>query len=504
LHPARALAALAPVLAGLFAPATRGDDDPPPFPREFRAAWVATVGNIDWPTRPGLPAADQRREAVAILDRAASLRLNAVVLQVRPAADALYESRLEPWSAYLSGTQGEPPSPRYDPLQFWADEAHRRGLLLHAWFNPFRARPAGATSAAAPGHVSRSRPDLTRRYGDLLWLDPGEPDAREQTLRVILDVVRRYDVDGVHLDDYFYPYPVRDPASTRDAPRELDFPDEPSWQKYRDSGGPLSRGDWRRDNINRLIEQIQVGVHREKPDVVFGISPFGIARPGRPPGVTGFDQYEKLYADAVLWLRNGWCDYLSPQLYWKIDAPGQPFRPLLGYWVSQNARGRHLWPGLSVSRVSDRPTGYAPEEILGQVAILRETPGATGHIMFSMRALLRDRGGIARKLQDGPYRAPALVPESPWLAPQDPPGAPVAEASARDGTPGLTLRKGPGRDPFLWAVWVRRGSAWSFSTYPAATDRVPLDAPGETAPLVRVAAVDRLGRPSKTVAVTRP
>ena len=190
-----------------------GGDVPPPAPREFRAAWVSTVANIDWPSKPNLSAAKQQLEAVAILDRAKALNLNAIVLQVRPAADAIYPSSIEPWSEYLTGLQGLAPQPYYDPLHFWVTQAHLRGLELHAWFNPYRARQNGARSPAAPNHVSRTRPTAVKSYGKYLWMDPGEEAAVQQTLDVVLDVVRRYDIDGVHIDDYFYPYPIEAPTA---------------------------------------------------------------------------------------------------------------------------------------------------------------------------------------------------------------------------------------------------------------------------------------------------
>ena len=218
--------------------------------REFRGAWIATVANIDWPTRPGLTTEQQQAELVALLDHAVDLGLNAVVLQVRPAADALYFSSLEPWSAYLTGRQGQAPDPWYDPLAFAVDAAHARGLELHAWFNPYRAgHPAGPQRKDAT-HISTQRPDLVRRYGDYLWLDPGEPDAVDHSLRVILDVVRRYDVDGVHLDDYFYPYPVTERG------RRVPFPDTDAYRRAQARGETLGRDDWRRQNVDQFIERL--------------------------------------------------------------------------------------------------------------------------------------------------------------------------------------------------------------------------------------------------------
>jgi uncharacterized lipoprotein YddW (UPF0748 family) len=468
---------------------------PTPPPREFRAAWVATVGNIDWPSRPGLAPDVQRREALAILDLASKTGLNAVVLQVRASADAFYDSPLEPWSAYLSGRQGVAPEPRYDPLAFWVEEAHRRGLLLHAWFNPFRVRVAGARYDESDKHISNTRPDLVRKYGGLLWLDPGEPEAREITLRVVMDIVRRYDVDGVHIDDYFYPYPIADPKQPG---KELDFPDEPSWAKAQASGLTLNRADWRRDNINRLIEQLATSIKAAKPNVLFGISPFGIPRPGQPSGVKGFDQYDKLYADAVLWLDQGWCDYFSPQLYWKVDAPGQPFQPLLDYWIKVNTKHRHIWPGLSISRV--REGGYDPAEILRQLAIIRQTPGSTGNVFFSFKALQSNRLKLTDKLREGPYRTPALVPATPWLGVKAPARPTASAAIDRDNDKTtIEVRPGDGEPPFLWAIQARKGDQWTFSVHPALEAKLTLA--GQVDALA-ISAIDRLGNASEAVEVS--
>ena len=232
----------------------------PPEPvREFRGAWVATVVNIDWPSQKGLSTQEQKAELVAILDRAAQLKLNTIVFQVRPSCDAFYASRIEPWSEYLSGTMGKPPAPFYDPLAFAIEEAHKRGLELHAWFNPYRARLLTAKSFAASNHVTVTRPQLVRHYGEFLWLDPGEKDAQDYSLSVIMDVVQRYDVDGIHFDDYFYPYKV--PAGSG---KYLDFPDNPSWKRY-GTGGKLSRDDWRRENVNRFVERVYKSIKLTKP-----------------------------------------------------------------------------------------------------------------------------------------------------------------------------------------------------------------------------------------------
>ena len=490
-------ALLIAILVGLVNPPSNDAPAAPALPREFRAAWVATVDNIDWPSRPGLAPEAQRSEALAILDRARQTGLNAVVLQVRASADAFYDSPLEPWSSYLTGRQGVAPSPGYDPLTFWVEEAHRRGLLIHAWFNPFRARVAGARYQESDKHISKTRPDLVRKYGTMLWLDPGEPEAREITLKVVLDIVRRYDVDGVHIDDYFYPYPIADPAHPG---KELEFPDETSWAKAQASGVSLNRADWRRDNINRLIERIATEIKLVKPRVLFGISPFGIPRPGLPAGVKGFDQYDKLSADAVLWLDRGWADYFSPQLYWKGDAPGQPFQPLLDYWIQVNSRHRHIWPGLSISRVREGNNGYDPAEILRQIALIRATPGSTGHVLFSFKSLPANRLKLTDKLRDGPYQTPALTPTSPWIDTKAPAQPTVSAATVnhnQDQTI-IEVQPGHGAPAFLWTIQGKIGDHWTLTVHPA-TDR-RLNLPGGF-DKISISAVDRLGNTSEPVEV---
>ena len=362
--------------------------------REFRGAWIASVANIDWPSRPGLSADKQREEALGLIRIARSIGLNALILQVRPAADALYPSELEPWSEYLTGEQGRSPRPWYDPLAFWIEEAHRAGLELHAWFNPYRARHPTARSPLAPAHVANRQPGVVKPYGEYLWMDPGQPAAADLALAVILDVARRYDADGVHVDDYFYPYPAKSPGG-----EPLPFPDDDSWNAYRATGGALSRPDWRRSNVDAFIERLYREVRRENPRLRVGVSPFGIGRPDRrPAGVAGFSQYDEIHADVERWLEQGWMDYLAPQLYWRASSPGQPFATLLAYWQSQNPRGRDVWPGLFTSRIDGSADSWTPDEIVGQIALARAL-GATGHIHFSISALAQNRQGIADRLR---------------------------------------------------------------------------------------------------------
>lgn len=503
---AAALAAAA--LAACFPPARRAPDATPipPAPevrREFRGVWVATVANIDWPSRPGLPVAEQQRELLAILDKSRALNLNAVVFQVRPATDALYASTLEPWSEYLTGTMGKAPEPFWDPLAFAVREAHARGLELHAWFNPYRARHAAAKSPIADGHVSVQRPELVRRYNKWLWMDPGEPGTPAHSLAVVLDVVKRYDVDGVHIDDYFYPYKENDPATGK----TLDFPDSASWARYRASGGTLSRDDWRRDNVDRFVEAMHAEVKRTKPWVKVGISPFGIWRPGFPEKACCFDAYQQLYADARKWWRAGWVDYFTPQLYWAIAAPQQSYPMLLDWWARENVQRRHLWPGNYTSRVGDGSArAYTVAELDSQIVLTRAAGipngGATGNVHFSMKPLLTDQGGVATGLARGVYATPALVPASPWI-PGRAPGRPVVTL-AGDGVT-LAAPTGEAR-PWQWIVRARAGARWHVAVLPGDSLRWRLPA-GEPLPALDEAlvfAVDRTGRASDTTRVARP
>jgi uncharacterized lipoprotein YddW (UPF0748 family) len=429
----------------------QGSIKPPPVTREFRAVWIATVGNINWPSKPGLPVSEQKAELLTLLDHAAGLRLNAIVFQVRPACDALYASPYEPWSEYLTGKMGQAPAPSYDPLAFAVAEAHKRGLELHAWFNPFRARYFKAISAIAPNHISRTQPQFVKKYGQFLWLDPGDPAVHEHSLKVILDVVRRYDIDGVHMDDYFYPYPEKDSAGS-----VIDFPDESSWRRYVAASGKLSRAEWRRQNVNNFIQRLYAAVKKEKPCVKVGVSPFGIWRPGFPPQIRGFDAYENLYADSRKWLAEGWIDYFSPQLYWSIGAREQSFPVLHKWWTEQNPKGRHIWPGLSVHGTDGKRTAL---EVKNQIVSAREQAGSDGTIFWGVRGLLQNRNGISDILKGQLYAEPAVIPAFPWLEAQKP-AAPSLTANEttkgwRFGWSIAAMEK-----PRLWVLQTRRRGTW--------------------------------------------
>ena len=447
------------------------------------------------------------------------LNLNAVLLQVRPAADALYDSPYEPWSAYLTGVEGRPPEPYYDPLRFAVDEAHARGLELHAWFNPYRARHPSAKGQHARTHISVAHPERVRTYGRYEWMDPGDPAVIRQTLRVMLDVVKRYDVDGIHIDDYFYPYPELGADSVA-----IPFPDSASYAAYTRRGGTLERDDWRRHSVDTLIQQLYRRTKEAKAWVKVGISPFGIWRPGYPAGVTGFDSYAKLYGDSRKWIREGWIDYFTPQLYWPTTQTAQSYTALLGWWLGENVHSRHLWPGHNTSRAAGGT--WAPDELNAQIRATRAT-SATGDIHFSMRALMpvatvrRDSvlvgvatqpprqaaaAAITEKLRSELYTAPALIPASPWLGTRVPatPAA-VLVSDAVSGDQVLRLVPGSAGRVAWWTVRVRDDDGgWRTWVLPGAQTRLVVASAGGVRPRrVVVTAVDRLGNESAPRVIER-
>lgn len=502
---ARALCALTGIILCASALGTTIDKSkrptvapPPPDPiREFRAAWIASVGNINWPSKPGLPVAQQKTELIALFDHAARLKLNAIVLQVRPACDALYSSHLEPWSEYLSDTMGQPPSPLYDPLAFAIQQAHLRGLQLHAWFNPFRARHENAKSPVSSRHISRTHPSIVRRYGNFLWLDPGEKIAQEHSTAVILDVVRRYDVDGIHLDDYFYPYKEKDDG------RFIDFPDEPSWKRYQASGGKLNRSNWRRQNIDRFVQNLYSRIKSEKRSVKFGISPFGIWRPGSPPNAKGLDAYEDLFADSRRWLREGWLDYFCPQLYWAIDAPHQSFPMLLAWWTEQNPHRRHLWPGLAANKIGS--SQWPVSEITQQVRLTRQTRGTSGHIFWNIATLAENQGGFASQLTNDLYSQPALPPAFPWLDSTPPPKPSLRIQRFQPSRDVKISWESPNRElPSLWLIQTRLQNKWTTEIRPPQIQSRSFPGSNSIPFSLAVRAVDRSGNLSLPTLISFP
>ena len=452
--------------------------DLPPVTREFRAVWIATVGGMDWPAK-GSTTDRQKADFIAILDKAVALKMNAIVFQVRPSADALYASDLEPWSEYLTGKVGQAPNPLYDPLAFAVEEAHKRGLELHAWFNPFRSGYASMRADPTSTHIIARRPDLVKAYGRQQWMDPGEPEARKRSLDVFMDVVKRYDIDAIHVDDYFYPYKVRAPDGGL-----LDFPDTPSWAKYQAGGGKLKRDDWRRENIDQFIEGMYKGTKSLKKWVKVGISPFGIWRPGNPAGITGLDPYEDLYADSRKWLQRGWVDYFTPQLYWSSTAPKQNYASLLGWWAQQNTKQRNLWPGNILS--------HSAGEIATQIDLTRKQKGASGNVFFSARLLMSNRGGMAATIARA-YAEPSLVPPSPWLEKR----GPKSPSLTVDAGTATWTSENPG---WLWVIRSKASGIWTTEILPTGETSRPI---GE-AELYTVTAVDRCGLASNPSVWERP
>ncbi len=422
--------------------------------REFRGVWVTSVYNLDWPSRPGLSKNQQQEELRGLLDGAARLGLNAVLLQVRPGGDALYASKLEPWSAVLTGKSGGDPG--YDPLAFAVDEAHRRGLELHAWCNPFRAR-VGKT-AQAVNHWTVQHPDWLRGRDAHVFMDPGLPEVQAHVLSVFKDVVTRYDIDGIHIDDYFYPYPVFGPGAVR---LEVPLGDEALWEKE-NLEKDQSLAHWRRNNINRFVKAFYETTKSVKPSVRVGVSPFGIWQPGIPAGIEArVNAYDHLYGDSRRWLQEGWCDYLAPQLYWPIEPAKQSFTALMEWWQAQST-GRPVWPGMAVDRIaSTREPLLPPSELNDQMAVMRRVAPVPGSVMWRIKFLTSDARGVATGLRDNCYSERALPPPAPWLG-RDVPGKPALTAwDAGSGELKISWAARELTKVRRWAVQTLRAGKWA-------------------------------------------
>ena len=413
-------------LAATFQFAIRAEIPAPPAPlREFRGAWVATVAGTDFPRVAGASAAVQKAELLGIIERAAALRLNALIFQVRPAGDAFYASAIEPWSPFLTGAMGRAPEGGWDPLEFAIEQCHERGIELHAWFNPFRAL-FGSHYSPASTHVMKEHAAWCWKYGSDVWMDPGEPGVRDRAKRVILDVLRRYQVDGIHLDDYFYPYPVKAHGSV------VEFPDDRTWNYYHGAAGQMTRAEWRRSNVDTFIQETYTAIKKEKPWVLFGISPFGLWRPNYPEGIGrgALDPYNEIGADSLKWLQKGWCDYFAPQLYWPTKQNNLSFTTLFNWWLSENTAHRHIWPGMASERVlSDRQ----PVEIVREISVTRDhqLDMPCGHIHWNFSALNRNQGHLADLVNKSCYINYALPPATPWLGNYVPPAPTLVPEKTR-------------------------------------------------------------------------
>jgi uncharacterized lipoprotein YddW (UPF0748 family) len=468
---------------------TNAQENFPSVMREMRAAWVATVANIDWPSKPGLSVDQQKQEAIAILKRIKELNMNTVVLQVRPQADALYVSDLEPWSYYLTGEQGKAPEPFYDPLEFWIEESHNRGIELHAWLNPYRANHSAMRGEISPKSIVKSHPDWVKKLGDrgYYWMDPSLQEVQDHSFAVVMDIVKRYDIDGIHFDDYFYPY--------RDYNDGKDFPDDDSYQVYLDNGGHMARDDWRRDAVNKFVQRVYEGIKSEKPYVKFGISPFGVYRPGIPPSIAGFDQYGILYADAKLWLNMGWIDYFTPQLYWPISRVELSYPVLLNWWKSENTLHRNLWPGLFI-----RPEIEKKEmalEIVNQIMVTRGiVPQSPGTMLFSMKSLMSKDSIMYKALSSGPFKTQALLPNYSWLDNEAPP-APIIFKIGATGDLIIRWKAADAEKPAWFVLYMKRNDVWTFEVLPGNLYSIPSNLDLKNVTAVAISAVDRCGNESE-------
>jgi uncharacterized lipoprotein YddW (UPF0748 family) len=375
---------------------------------ELRGVWVATVDNIDFPSQKFLDADRQRAEFISLLDMHRRNGMNAVIVQIRPAADAFYPSQYEPWSEWLTGTQGKPPSPYYDPLDFMITETHKRGMEFHAWMNPYRAEFNMGRSSISPTHITRLHPEWFLVYGGKKYFDPGNKEVQQYVNNIVKDVVSRYDIDAIHFDDYFYPYRI--------AGRE--FSDTASFRKY---GNGLDKDSWRRSNVDSIIVMLSNTIKKVNPFCKFGISPFGVWRnidkdPEGSNTRAGQTNYDDLYADILLWLKMKWIDYVAPQLYWEFSQKQVGFAVLIDWWAN-HAYGRQLYIGHGIYRTME-PRSYAwknVHELPNQLKKVREYPQVQGSIFFSSSTFNSNPNGWSDSLRNNYYRYPAIVPPMKWI-----------------------------------------------------------------------------------------
>ncbi|WP_446724989.1 glycoside hydrolase family 10 protein [Nocardiopsis sp. N85] len=425
----------------------RVDSEAPPK-RQMRAEWIAGVHNIDWPSRTGLTPAQQRAELTTLYDRTVDNGMNAVFVQIRPTADAFWPSPHEPWSEWLTGTQGRDPG--YDPLAFAVEQAHARGLEFHGWFNPYRVAMHADLGRLAADHPARRNPEWTFTYGGRLYYDPGIPEVREFVIEAMMHAVENYDMDGVHFDDYFYPYPV--------AGQEI--PDADTFAEYGDGYDDI--GDWRRENVNAMVREMDAAVHAAKPHAKFGISPFGIWRNSatdrRGSATNGLQSYDAQFADSRRWVHEGWVDYINPQVYWEIGLPVADYAVLVPWW-EQVVEGTdvHLYIGQAAYKVGNAGAWSDPRELARHLEFNRDHPGVLGDVYFSAKSLRTNAADAMAIVHDEHYRYPALVPlheELPGAAPSAPR---VTGGASGDGVE-LNIRPGRGDLPAYYAVYALDGA----------------------------------------------
>lgn len=373
---------------------------------EFRAVWVASVDNIDWPSKKGIAVDSQKAEFIRLLNLHKQNGMNAIIMQIRPATDAFYPSAYEPWSEWLSGVQGKPPTPYYDPLQFMISETHKRKMEFHAWCNPYRADFKIGTASIAPSHITRIHPDWFLDYGGKKYFDPGNKNAQAFVEEVIRDITERYDVDAIHFDDYFYPYRI--------AGKE--FPDSVSYKRY---GKGMNVEDWRRSNVDSIILALANTIKKTKPWVKFGISPFGVWRNADKDArgsntKAGQTNYDDLYADILLWLQKGWIDYVAPQLYWEFGHKAAPYEVLIDWW-SKHTYGKHCYIGLGIYRAGSNDAWKDSTQLPRQIKLLRNTANIQGMIFFSSKTFNKNPNGWNDSLNFNYFKDAATIPEMNWM-----------------------------------------------------------------------------------------
>lgn len=392
------LSFLCSVIFCIVSQSTHGQTD---ARREFRGVWVATVDNIDWPTKPTPDSHEQKMQFIRLLDMHKMNGMNAVVVQVRPATDALYPSAFEPWSQWLTGRQGKPPVPYYDPLAFMITETHKRGMEFHAWLNPYRAVFKIGSSSISPIHITNIHRDWFLDYGDKRYFDPGNKNAQVYVRDVVKDIVSRYPVDAIHFDDYFYPYRI--------AGKE--FPDSLTYQKYNKG---LSRDAWRRSNVDSIIVMLNRTIKSVNKKCQFGISPFGVWRnadkdPEGSATKAGQTNYDDLYADILLWLKKDWIDYVAPQLYWEFGHKAAPYEVLIDWW-SKHTFGKNCYIGLGIYRAGSNDAWKDSTQLTRQIALLRAKSTITGMIFFSSKTFTKNPNGWNDSLRLNYFKNPALTP----------------------------------------------------------------------------------------------
>jgi uncharacterized lipoprotein YddW (UPF0748 family) len=444
--------------------------------REFRGMWIATVSNINFPSARGLNADALRAEIDGMVDLCAQTGINAIVFQVRPEGDALYASTLEPWSRYLTGTQGGDPG--MDPLAYLLERAHEEAIEVHAWLNPYRARASSGTSLSA-NHMGSAFSQYAYNYRNQTWMDPGVPVVQQRLLDVVDDLITRYDVDGIHFDDYFYPYP--------DGP----FPDSATYTAFQAGGGTLSLGDWRRDNVNQMVRRVHELITIEAPSVRFGIAPFGIYRPGIPAGINGLDQYDAIYADPLKWGQEGWVDYLAPQLYWPTSQTSQAYEPLLNWWTGINP-DIYIFAGNYLSKIGENST-WSLAEFAEQLRISRSYGArrSLGNIWFQIAPLQRNTSGVRDAFSDTFYPTPASTPPlvNATVLPEPPTATRAGNVITLGPPAGVDVA-----DIRSFGLYEQDGTAWRLSELlPASTSEVTVSGN------VAISLIDRFSVESQAV-----